>query len=157
MCNSCTGTERWVYVSLRLQCWHRYCVRKSAQSDTIAIAISIFPPTVDKPKMPELIALKVKSKYINIAQQIGANWREVGISLLDDEHGTVVEAIAKQFNNNAKDISTEILQRWVQGQGIDDTTWRGLLRVLKVHCRTLANSIEEALMEEEATHSEPGK
>ena len=56
--------------------------------------------------------------------------------------------------NNASLISIEILTRWVQGQGIADTSWRGLLGVLKEYCPALADSIEEALMEEKA---EPGK
>ena len=106
--------------------------------------------------MPELMSFQGKTECINIPQEIGLQWRVVGTILLDDKTGNIIPAIARENRDNAFDINYEILARWLQGQGIADTSWRGLLGVLKVHCPALAESIEEALMEE-ATDSEPGK
>ena len=69
-------------------------------------------------------------------------------------------AIEEQHRGNVMKINIEILSRWVQGQGIVDRTWHGLLGVLKLHCKELAESVQEALTvdpEEEATDSKPGK
>ena len=107
--------------------------------------------------MPELIRFQVKTKCVNIAKEIGTQWWFVGTDLLDDKMGTVIPTIAQQHMNNASLISMEILSRWVQEQGIADTTWRGLLGVLKVHCPALAESIVEALLIEDAADLESGK
>lgn len=109
--------------------------------------------------MPELIAFQGKSGSINVVQKIGAHWRTVGTALLDDKDGTIMPAIAKTHGNNVDDINMEIFSCWLQGQGIEDRTWHGLLCVLKLHCKALANSMEEALelAMEEATSTEQGK
>ena len=97
------------------------------------------------------------ARCIQIAKDIGIQWCVVGTALLDDKTGAIIPAIAQQCGNNALLINMEILRRWIQGQGIADTTWRGLLGVLRVHCPALAESITEALMEDEATDSAAGK
>ena len=106
--------------------------------------------------MPQLIGLQGKDKIINIAEAIGDQWRVVGIALLNDESGGIVKAIAKEFRGNALDINLETLERWLQGKGICDRSWRGLLSVLRVHCRALAESVEEALTAEEAEQGKLG-
>ena len=78
-------------------------------------------------------------------EAIGNKWRVVGIALLNDESGAIVESIADELRGKAESINLEILQRWIQGNGIQDRTWRGLLSVLRVHCGALAESVEEAL------------
>ena len=107
--------------------------------------------------MPELTALQGKTECINIPQKISTNWRVVGTLLLDDKAGTIVPAIAREYRDNATEINSEILARWVQGRGIADTSWRGLLGVLNKCCPALAESIEEALSTEENKVSESGK
>ena len=106
--------------------------------------------------MPQLIGLQGKDKIINIAEAIGDQWRVVGIALLNDESGGIVKAVAKEFRGNALDINLETLERWLQGKGIRDRSWRGLLGVLQVHCRALAESVEEALTAEEAEQGKLG-
>ena len=106
--------------------------------------------------MPQLIGLQGNDKIINIAEAIGDQWRVVGITLLNDESGGIVKAVAKEFRGNALDINLDILERWLQGKGIRDRSWRGLLRVLQVHCRALAESVEEALTAEEAEQGKLG-
>ena len=100
--------------------------------------------------MPQLIGLQCKDRTINIAEAIGDKWRMVGIALLNDESGAIVKGIGDEFRGNAENINFEILQRWIRGNGIADHTWQGLLGVLRVHCRALAENVEEALTAEEA-------
>lgn len=107
--------------------------------------------------MPELIALQGKRESINIAQKISVHWQMVGTALLDDKDGTIVPAIAQTLSNNVDAINMNILTRWVQGKGIADCTWHGLLGVLKLHCKALAVSVEEALTVEWDRDTEQGK
>ena len=116
----------------------------------------LFPPTDEVPTMPQLIGLQGKDKIINIVEAISDQWHVVGIALLNDESGGIVEAVADQFRGNAQDINLETLQRWRRGEGIPDRTWRGLLGVLRVHCGTLAESVEEALTAEDAEQGKLG-
>ena len=87
---------------------------------------------------------------------IGVKSMMVGTALLEDRDGTIIPAIAQQYVNNSERINMEILRRWIQGKGIPDRTWRGLLGVLRVHCAALAESVEEALTAEEADQGKSG-
>ena len=109
-----------------------------------------FFPTDQKPTMPELMSLQGRSQHINIVEGIGVKWEMVGTALLDDKHGTIITAIVQESGYNTERINMEILRRWVRGEGIPDCSWRGLLSVLRVHCRALAESMEEVLIAEEA-------
>ena len=100
--------------------------------------------------MPQMTIFQSKSRNIDIVEGIGIKWEKVGTALLDDKDGTIIPAIAEQYSYNVERINMEILRRWVQGKGIPDRTWRGLLGVLKVHCVSLAESVEETLRAEEA-------
>ena len=123
--------------------------------DIEASSSVLSPPTDDRPTMPQLLSFKGKAKRINMAREIGIEWRVVGTVLLDDENGATMPAIAQQFGNNVQDINMEVLSRWLQGKGID-RTWRALLDALREPCRALAESVEEALTVE-ATDGEPGE
>ena len=106
--------------------------------------------------MPQLIVFQGKDKIINIAEAIGDQWRVVGISLLNDESGDIVKTFAMEFKGNALAINLETLGHWLLGRGIRDRSWRGLLSVLRVHCRALAESVEQALTAEEAEQGKLG-
>ena len=101
--------------------------------------------------MPELLALQGKDKTIDIVEAIGVQWRVVGINLLNDKSGATIEAIDEQFRGNVQAINLEILKRWLRRKGVRACTWWVLLEVLrKAHCVELAESVEEALTDEEA-------
>ena len=111
----------------------------------------LFPTTDQKPTMPQLIALKGKTQHINIVQGIGIKWATVGTTLLDDKDGKIIQIIAQKHGNDPELVNMDILGRWIQGQGIPDCSWRGLLGVLRVHrLVALAEHVEEALTAEEA-------
>ena len=98
--------------------------------------------------MPMLTNFPGKTGYINVATEIGMQYCMVGNTLLNDERGAIVPAIVSEHRGNAEQINMDILSRWVQGKGIDDRTWRGLLGVLQAHCPGLAQDIEETLRAE---------
>ena len=98
---------------------------------------------------------------VNIVQNIGGKWRMVGIALLDDKTGDRVAGIDREFRSNEQSINQHILTLWINGQGMSDRTWRGLIGVLqrKHCCAALAGDIWEALTGEvyTAEKAEPGK
>ena len=99
--------------------------------------------------MPQLTDFPAKTGHINIATMIGVKFYVVGTALLNDESGSVIPAIVSEHGKNAEQTNMDILSRWIQGQGIADRTWRGLLGVLRVHCPGLARDIEETLRAED--------
>ena len=117
--------------------------------------LSLLSLSAEEPGLPELIALQGEHTCINIAEQIGIKWKLVGVSLLQDRSGSIISSIDKQCRGDILDSNMEVLQRWVNGKGIVDRTWRGLLGVLKIHCISLAQSVEEALTADDATDSSP--
>ena len=129
--------------------WYRRIV-----CDCYGLAI-VHPSSAEEPGLTELIALQGKHTCINIAEQIGTKWRVVGIGLLQDRSGNTISSINEQYRGDNLKINIEILQRWVNGQGIVDRSWHGLLGVLRVHCAALAQSVEEALTADETTDSPP--
>ena len=75
--------------------------------------------------------------------QIGTNYWDLGILLLNDAKGAVTEAIVKQYHEDAAKINREILQRWIQGQGMP-VEWATLIEVLKdIELTELAREIEK--------------
>ena len=106
--------------------------------------------------MPEMTALQGRTRDINIVEGIGAEWDKVGTALLDDKDGTIIPAIARDCGYKSECINMEILRRWIQGKGIPDRTWKGILCVLRnVRCISLADSVDEVLTEEEAEQGKP--
>ena len=75
--------------------------------------------------------------------QIGTHYKKLGILLLNDTTGTVTQAIIKQYHHHASEINMEILQRWIQGQGMP-VEWATLIEVLKdIELTELAREIEK--------------
>ena len=99
--------------------------------------------------MSDLTDFPGKTRHFNIATEIGMQYYMVGSALLNNERGAIVPAIVSEYRGNAEQINMDILSRWVQGKGIADHTWRGLLGVLRVHCPGLAQDIEETLRAEQ--------
>ena len=64
--------------------------------------------------------------------------------------------VADKRGGADKLINMDILGRWIWGEGLHDYTWRVLLGVLrKANCVELAESVEEALTDEEAEQGKP--
>ena len=81
--------------------------------------------------------------------QIGINYWDLGILLLNDTKGAVTKAIVEQCNKDAAKINREILQRWIQGQGMP-VEWVTLIEVLKdIGLAELAREIEKKYYTEE--------
>ena len=111
-----------------------------------SIFFPFFSPVEQRPNLCQLISFGVRSGNINVLEQIGTHYWELGVQLLDDTTGAVTKAIVEQYQNNATKINREILQRWIQGGGKLPVEWDTLVKVLKdIRLSELASEIEQAL------------
>ena len=77
--------------------------------------------------------------------QIRIHYWELGVFLLNDDTGAVTQAIINWYHEDAAKINREILQRWIQGQGMP-VEWATLIEVLKdIGLTELAREIERKI------------
>ena len=105
---------------------------------------SCLPCPGDKANLTLLMDFPGRRGKFNIPRRITTNYTTFGIALLRDDDGARLTAIARQNMGNSYDINNQILMDWIAGQGIPDTTWGGLIKVLRSPCRlnALADDIE---------------
>ena len=104
------------------------------------------PSTEDRPTLEQLIDFKTSSGTVNIAKRIGADYNLLGIFLLQDEVGTITDAIADEHHHNAFKVNYHILKQWIQGGGKQPVQWSTLIDVLeKIELSVLAKKIKENL------------
>ena len=96
------------------------------------------------PTVLECIRFQGRQRTINIPQEIGTNYSQFGIFLLEDANGIRVQSIERKHRGDADQINTEIVQEWATGKGKKPVSWKILTEVLHdVGLCTLANEIGE--------------
>ena len=77
---------------------------------------------------------------------MGTYYTDLGLILLDDEDGSIVDQITSQYQLNAVNITREIVKRWIRGEGKQPVTWKTLTDALTaIGLTELAKSILESL------------
>ena len=54
---------------------------------------------------------------INIPQEIGVNYQQFGVLLLEDDNAVRIRSIAHKHKNDAEQINMEVLEDWIKGRG----------------------------------------
>ena len=91
----------------------------------------------------ECITFQGRERTINIPREIGSNYSQFGILLLNDLNGTRLSNIEYKHRGDAVQINTEILREWVTGKGKQPVSWGTLTEVLcNIGLGTLASEIE---------------
>ena len=110
------------------------------------IVPSIYHAPIDhaaRPTLIECIRFRGRERRINIPQEIGVQYRDFGLFLLEDHNGARIRALAHKHNNDSNEINIEIIEEWVTGKGRHPVTWKTLTQVLRdIELRTLAEEIE---------------
>jgi hypothetical protein len=89
-----------------------------------------------QPTLPQLLRLKVP-------QRVGVHASNFGIFLLDDTLGSAVRNIEAKCRGDSVAVVKEILQQWLQGQGIP-VTWENLISTLRdIDLNVLASEIND--------------
>ena len=96
-----------------------------------------------KPSMKELTSLE----DVHIIERIGVDYRDIGIELLNDIHGTILPTIEKDQLGKTGAIMAEIFRRWLAGKGRQPVTWQTLVDVLRdtAKLHSLADDIVSVL------------
>ena len=77
---------------------------------------------------------------------MGNKFEDLGLLLLEDRDGALVDQIVSDCRHVAYDIVGDILKRWVRGMGRQPVTWRTLVQVLyAISLPQLASCIEHTL------------
>ena len=107
----------------------------------------------ERPTMNQLDNLEWKGdgNTVRIIERIGTKYTEIGIILLEDGHGVVMEAIRENNRGNVEAINRDMLQRWLRGSGAP-VTWKVLVEALvKVKEKTLADDIIDTLTHKDSS------
>ena len=97
--------------------------------------------------MENLLHYTGKTKSFNVAALVGTSYAEMGVFLLKDETGAVVQALEHKHMRDAEKINMAIFSRWLQGKGAQPVAWSTLLEVLrKIGLCVLADDIEEVII-----------
>ena len=101
--------------------------------------------TAQRPTLPQLINLPTRAgETINIMQRVGTQYTDLGLILLNDKDGSIVEQITSEYQLNG--ITREILKRWIRGEGKQPVTWKTLTDALvAIGLTELVKSIQESL------------
>ena len=84
-----------------------------------------------------------RERTINIPREIGSNYSQFGILLLNDPNGNRVSNIEYKHRGDTVQISTEILREWATGRGKQPVSWETLTEVLcNIGFSALASEIE---------------
>ena len=90
----------------------------------------------------EIIRFRERERRINIPQQIGTNFRNFGILLLEEENGSRIQSIIHECRDNAEQVNMKVLQEWIAGRGKLPDSWDTLIKVLQdIDLGTLADDI----------------
>ena len=109
-----------------------------------------------RPTIPLLQRFPTRSGgSIKIIQEIGINYHNLGIRLLNDGTCAVTNAIEAQYRPDVNRITETILQKWLQGPGREPKSWNTLITVLReIELKVLAQDIKDNLSQEEMDHTE---
>ena len=107
----------------------------------------LLPFTDEQPTLPEFLSFPtITGDTVDITEEVGTKYTRLGILLLNDKKGSVVDQISCDCRDKAADIVYEILKRWIRGKGKQPVTWKTLTDTLRaVGLTELATCIETSL------------
>ena len=75
--------------------------------------------------------MSISVGHLKMIQSVGTRYPTLGIFLLEDDNGVLVEALKEENHHKVEEITRAIFQRWIGGTGRKPTTWRTLVGVLR--------------------------
>ena len=82
--------------------------------------LTCFPSVVDGEK-----------KSINIIQRMGTSYEKLGMFLLEDDNGDIVDSLKEACHQDPIQITTAVYKKWISGTGRKPVTWQTLVDVLR--------------------------
>ena len=83
-------------------------------------------------------------RRINILKQVGENYYNFGVFLLNDDNGNEVDIIKENNKGDIVSIVREIVKKWLAGTGMP-VSWKTLISVFEdIELKDLADKIKSA-------------
>ena len=127
---------------------HSQCERLFAKA-SLYLLTTFTDDQADRPTLAECVWFPGRERgRVNIPQEIGTNYYEFGLFLLDNDR---IRAIAYKHMNDAEQINCEVLRQWIADKGKHPVTWKTLCEVLRdIELYTLAGEIEAVKCDEQS-------
>ena len=123
-----------------------YTVRTS--SDLNETCISSFYPGQPSVKLLTCFPSKVdgEKKMINIIQKTGTSYEKLGMFLLEDDNGDIVDSLKEACHHDPIQITTAVYKKWISGTGMKPVTWQTLVGVLRdIELNRVADDINSTI------------
>ena len=97
---------------------------------------------------PSLVCFPTQSGgVVDIIERAAVTHWYLGIFLLADDAGDVMESIEAQYKPDPVQITRAVFRRWLKGRGLTPVSWATLISLLKViELNVMAKQIEENLV-----------
>ena len=104
-----------------------------------------FPLKGDRPKMWQLQKfVGMSGRAFKVVEKVSAAWEELALALHFD--GEVLRAVKRSEHFQVKAACRTILQRWLDGEGLQPVTWETLVEALvDIEQGTLARDLRREL------------
>ena len=90
-----------------------------------------------------LMSFPARNRELNLTEEIGVKYSTLGVFLLNDGQGNIIDALEHQYQRDASLITQAIFKRWLKGTGAQPVAWSTLVNVLrKMKLCALADEIE---------------
>ena len=90
--------------------------------------------------MMDIICFPLQDSKVNLTKEVGTNYRQFGILLLEDQTGAHISALVRELMKNTQDMS-------VSRKGRHPVSWETLISVLEdIGLNQLAKSIRDVII-----------
>ena len=87
-----------------------------------------------------------EKKNINIVQKTSTRYNQLGMHLLDDDNGDIVDGLKERCFHDPVETVTAVYKKWISGTGRKPVTWQTLVDVLRdIELNSVADDIEAVL------------
>ena len=97
--------------------------------------LTCFPSVVDGEK-----------RTINIIQRTGTSFEKLGMFLLEDDNGDIIDSLKEACHHDPIQITTAVYKKWISGTGRKPVTWQTLVDVLReIDLNRVADDIDSTV------------
>ena len=94
----------------------------------------------------DIMCFPLQDSKVDLTKEMGTNYRQFGILLLEDQTGAHISALERELMKNAQDINYRVFQEWLEGKGRRPVSWETLISVLEdIGLNQLAKSIRDTV------------
>ena len=87
-----------------------------------------------------------EKKTIDIIQRTGTSYEKLGMFLLEDDNGDIVDSLKEPCHHDRIQITRAVYKKWISGTGRKPVTWQTLVDVLReIDLNRVADDIDSTV------------